>query len=108
MFLDLDYYCIQNSVVSIIDLLCFPSFKIQQIPHILKNAWVINVKPLFIIVEMYVHSTIFKIHHTYLGLNLPILNEDVDLVNGGKDGDEVGGKVVGENGAKDSSKNGLG
>ena len=55
-----------------------------------------------------IHSTIFKIHHTYLGLNLPILNEDVDLVNGGKDGDEVGGKVVGENGAKDSSKNGLG
>ena len=42
------------------------------------------------------------------GFKPPILNEDVNLVNGGKDGDEVGGKVVGENGAKDSSKNGLG
>ena len=38
------------------------------------------------------------------GFKPPILNEDVNLVNGGKDGDEVVDKNVGENGDEDGSK----
>ena len=41
------------------------------------------------------------------GFKPPILNEDVNLVNGGKDGDEVVDKNVGENGAEDGSEEGF-